>query len=68
MERYEDKQWQDSMRLRIDYNNMMSKYVGKRGISDASLRGLKKSCEKAAQAIKENRESMKWRELPYNQA
>ena len=41
----------DEMRLRIDYNNMMKKYVGEYGISDAELSALSGKAAKAHKAM-----------------
>ena len=38
------------MRLRIDYNNMMKKYVGEYGISDAELSALSGKSVQAPQS------------------
>ena len=59
----------DEMRLRIDYNNMMKKYVGEYGISDAELSALSGKAAKAHKAMEEKRVNgkMDWRNLPYNQ-
>ena len=37
MKRFESREWRDSMRLRVDYNNMMQEFVGMRGIGAAML-------------------------------
>ena len=44
----------DEMRLRIDYNNMMKKYVGEYGISDAELSALSGKAAKAHKAWRKN--------------
>ncbi len=67
MNRYDDKTWCESMRIRVDYNNMMSEYVGGRGIHTRELAAQAELYREAAKRMKENRSSMKWRELPYNQ-
>lgn len=68
MPRYNDPAWRDAMRIRVDYNNMMAERLGARGIADAELDALSFELEAAAEALVRNRGSMKWRELPYNQA
>ena len=57
------------MRIRIDYNNMMKKYVGEYGISDAEISALSAKALKAHKAMEEKRFNgkMDWRQLPYNQ-
>ena len=67
MKRYMDADWRDSMRIRVDYNNMMAAHLGARGITDAEIDALEPKLAAAADALVSNRDSMKWRELPYNQ-
>lgn len=67
MKRYMDVAWRDSMRIRVDYNNMMAARLGARGITDAEIDALEPKLAAAADALVSNRDSMKWRELPYNQ-
>lgn len=66
--RYTDHTWRDSMRLKVDYNNMMAQYVGGRGIKLEELEQNAALYEKAAARMKEGVSRMKWRELPFNQA
>ena len=67
MKRYMDAAWRDSMRIRVDYNNMTAARLGARGITDAEIDALEPKLAAAADALVSNRNSMKWRELPYNQ-
>ena len=67
MKRYMDAAWRDSMRIRVDYNNMMAARLGARGIADAEIDALEPKLAAAADALVSNRNSMIWRELPYNQ-
>ena len=67
MKRYMDAAWRDSMRIRVDYNNMMAARLGARGIADAEIDALEPKLAAAADALVSHRDSMKWRELPYNQ-
>ena len=67
MSRYEDPAFRENMRIRIDYNRMMSGFVGENGITEEDLEALRPGCEAAAKALSENRDSMRWRELPHNQ-
>lgn len=68
---YKTKEWRNSMRVTVDYNYMMSKQLGDRGITDARLRSVKAQAESAFQYVAENRGKdelfMGWTELPYNQ-
>ncbi len=66
MKRYLDQSWRESMRLTLDYNNMMSERLGEKGLTREELYAL--PLEKAAQGMIDGRERMKWRELPHNQA
>lgn len=67
MSRYLDKHWQEQMRIRVDFNNMMEEMLGEQGISSSEIDALSEKLKEAAKAMEQNRGSMKWRELPYNQ-
>ena len=57
------------MKLKFDFNNMMTKYVGEKGISEEEISTLAEKIEKAEKAMEEKRKigKMDWRDLPYNQ-
>ena len=59
----------NNLRIKIDYNNMMKKYIGEYGIADAELSALAGKAAKAHKAMEEKRRDgrMDWRYLPYNQ-
>ena len=59
----------DQMRVRVDYNNMMSGMVGDEGFTSADIDNAKELCKKAYNTVKENRGKgmMGWADLPYNQ-
>lgn len=63
--KYQDAEWVRSMRIRIDYNNMMQETIGERGLTPEELNAL--PIEKAVLAMEAKRDQMKWRELPHNQ-
>ncbi|MBQ1771300.1 MAG: glucose-6-phosphate isomerase [Clostridia bacterium] len=67
MARYDDPSFRQSMRLRLDYNNMMSDMLGERGIQEEEIDGISEQLNQACRALVENRGNMRWRELPYNQ-
>ncbi len=70
MKRYEDRNWMQSMRVTMDFNNMMSDVIGtEQGISRGSIDALSSRLQEAAKAMVEKRKSgkMDWRDLPYNQ-
>ncbi len=67
MSRYLDKHWQEQMRIRVDFNNMMEEMLGEQGISSSEIDALSEKLREAADAMEQSRGSMKWRELPYNQ-
>ena len=68
---YKTKEWRKSMRVTVDYNNMMAKFLGDRGIKDSELKAIKGRAEEAFKYVAENRGRddlfMGWTELPYNQ-
>ena len=39
--RYLNKEWKNSMKLRLDYNNMMDEFVGTDGITRKELNSYK---------------------------
>lgn len=70
MARYTSREWRNSMRMRFDYNNMMSEYIGEeQGITSAELKGYAQAARDAHSAFKAGRgkNMMGWTELPYNQ-
>ncbi|MFS8501658.1 MAG: glucose-6-phosphate isomerase [Caldicoprobacter sp.] len=71
MKRFEDANWRQSMRIRFDYNNMMSDMIGEEyGISKEQILALQPKIKAAIEALKEKRKAGKteWRDLPYTQA
>ena len=67
---YNNSEWKNSMKLKLDYNNMMSEYVGsEQGFTENDFNDGKKICASAFKTVAENRGKgmMGWTELPYNQ-
>ena len=66
---YRNKEWRNSMRVTVDYNNMMKKFVGHDGFTDADLAREKEAAADAFDYVCDNRGKgmMGWTELPYNQ-
>ncbi len=68
---YKTKEWRKSMRVTVDYNNMMAKFLGERGIKDSEIKAIKSKAEEAFRYVADNRGKdelyMGWTELPYNQ-
>lgn len=56
------------MKITLDYNNMMSDYIGNYGIKIEDITALKPQIEAAISAMKSKRPGMAWRDLPFNQA
>jgi len=67
MNRYENKAWRESMRVRVDYNNMMADLVGEHGLRKTQLEASESALANAAAILEEKRNQLKWRDLPYNQ-
>lgn len=70
MARCNDAQWKNSMKLRFDYNNMMSDYLGaEQGFTREELEYQIPNARIAHKYFKEHRGNgmMGWTELPYNQ-
>lgn len=55
------------MNIRLDYNNMMEEFVGKKGISKKDIDSLNLDKAKQAMINKRANGKMDWRDLPYNQ-
>ena len=67
MDQYKDKSWRNSMRIRVDFNNMMQEAIGKRGIHSEEIEAIAPELDAAVSAMQKRRVEMKWRELPYSQ-
>ncbi len=67
MERYQDESWRRSMRVRVDYNNMMSDQLGKRGLYRREIETMQQQIDTSIANMRLKRPIMRWRELPYNQ-
>ena len=68
--RYQNREWKKSMTLRLDYNNMMSEFVGeKEGFSIKTLNASRSQALKAFERVQESRGKgwLGWMDLPYNQ-
>jgi glucose-6-phosphate isomerase len=57
------------MKVRLDYNNMMTEYVGEKGICEADIAAIQGQIEVAEANMVSKREAggMDFRDLPYNQ-
>ncbi|MBR0135122.1 MAG: glucose-6-phosphate isomerase [Clostridia bacterium] len=55
------------MRIRIDYTNMLTPAVGAYGISPEELRAEYEKGRAALASLRAKRDSIRWRDLPYNQ-
>ena len=66
---FRNKEWRNSMRVTVDYNNMMKKFVGADGFTDADLAREKEAAADAFDCVAAGRGKgmMGWTELPYNQ-
>jgi glucose-6-phosphate isomerase len=67
-----NKAFRESMRLKVDYNNMMESTIGEKGFTEKRLNSYRNLASTAYQYVAENRGKdelyMGWTELPYNQA
>ena len=68
---YKTKEWRNSMRVTLDYNNMTDTFLGEKGFSAKKLSSYHAKAVAAFNYVKENRGKdelfMGWTELPYNQ-
>lgn len=67
MKPYLDIEWQHSMSITFDYNGMMNSAIGSHGITDEELSAMRPDIDRAAQAMKDKRDKMRWRELVSSQ-
>ena len=65
MKDYETAAWRESMRLKINYNNMMKSTLIPDGFTADEIKAL--PLEAAFKAMTAKRGQLKWRELPHNQ-
>ena len=65
MKDYETAAWRESMRLKINYNNMMKSTLILDGFTADEIKAL--PLEAAFKAMTAKRGQLKWRELPHNQ-
>lgn len=57
------------MKLRLDFNNMLSDFVGENGVALNEIEAIKSQLEQAHKNVLDKRKNgkTKWRDLPYNQ-
>ncbi len=69
MNKINDSAWKNEMKIRLDFNNMMTDFVGENGISTEDIEKISDKIENAKKAMVEKRAGgkMDWRDLPYNQ-
>ena len=69
--RYLNRDWKNSMRIRLDYNNMMSEFVGeKEGFTTKMINAERSKALSALAKVKASRGKgwLGWMDLPFNQA
>ena len=69
MNKINDNAWKNEMKIRLDFNNMMTDFIGEHGISTNDIEKISDKIEKAKKAMVDKRANgkMDWRDLPYNQ-
>lgn len=67
--RYQNREWKNSMKLRLDYNNMIDEFVGKDGISKGELNAHKAIAKAALEKVTSSKGQgwLGWTDLPFNQ-
>lgn len=70
MKNFSDEKFRKAMRIRFDYNNMMSDFLGEEGIEKKELDDSADVMKNAFETVQKNRGTgmMGWSELPYNQS
>ena len=68
---YKTREWRNSMRVTLDYNNMMDTFLGEQGFTQKKLSSYFAKATAAYRYVQDNRGRddlyMGWTELPYNQ-
>ena len=69
MKRFEQDKFCESMRLRFDYNYMMSDFIGDKGLTEKELNDSENLCKNAFASFnrKRGKDMLGWSELPYEQ-
>ena len=69
MKRFEQDKFRESMRIRFDYNHMMSEFIGNEGLTEDELNANEDLCKLAFDAFNKKRGKymLGWSELPYEQ-
>lgn len=69
LKRYEDSNWAYKMKIKFDYNNMMSEHIGDHGINISEITSISDLIKNANASLKEKRASgrLEWMDLPYSQ-
>ncbi len=69
MSRYTEENFKRSMRLTLNFNNMMKQFVGGQGIAEEDIAAIADRIDAAEEAmiLKRANGGMEWRELPYTQ-
>jgi len=69
MKDHRDAKWRESMRIRLDYNNMLAEYVGEGGFSIGEIEARGDEFERAMKSLAEKRAAgkLEWADLPYTQ-
>ncbi len=68
--KFENEEFKKSMKLRLDFNNMLKDFVGEHGLTEEDIKNIDSKIAKAKEAMISKRASggMDFRDLPYNQA
>jgi hypothetical protein len=52
---YKTREWRNSMRVTVDYNNMTEQFLGQEGFSEIELRAMANPAKAAFEFVKQNR-------------
>lgn len=56
-----------NFKIKLDFNNMLTDFVGKKGIDISEIEKIKEKTNAAHVVLTEKRHNMQWRDLPYTQ-
>lgn len=61
---HQDASWRESMRIRLDINNVLDRVVGAHGLKPADFEALSEPTARAVAALDERRHDLGWPDLP----
>ena len=63
MVNFTDREYQDKMRICLDYNNMLECAVGRHGIKTSEIEAMSERADAAFEGVNSKRDILRWRDL-----